>query len=1056
MKAMTKTIICLLLVLTMALGMLPALAATSPAGTVLYFENTAGWSTAKIYYWSDSNTSMTTWPGESMTKVEGNIYSFTVPAEATYVIFNNGSGTQTGNLPIPDSDDLYNYGTGAWSVYEGACDHSWDEGTVTKAATCTENGSVTYKCTLCGESQVGAVNATGHKFSGNTCTVCGETLLVIYYENTTGWSNVNIYFWSDSDTNMAPWPGNAMEKLEGDIYSLAINSDAQYVIFNNGSEQTGDLTIPEGMNYYNGEWSYYSTCDHAYDNGVVTKEVTCTTDGEKTYTCSLCNETKTEVIEAPGHSFVGGVCSVCGATEPCTDHSWDDGAVTTEATCTSSGVKTYTCTKCKSTKTETILSLGHNMVDGVCTRCGEIDNCSHFWRGGSTISATCEKDGSYTETCLFCGGKKVTVIPAKGHQYVAGRCYVCGKEQENVQFVDISNAAELLAFADRVNAGENTLNGRLTADIDLNGANWTAIGYYLKNGTDSLPYKGLFDGNGHTVSNFTVAGNDSVGLFGYAEMAIIKNLGVINVTATGANAGAIIGNAATSTIIDCYAKDCTITGYTTNPVALSSRRVYVGAIAGQGSGYVYNCYAINCQIIDKTGDMTIPAGETYRPWHEFYSSPLGGNGSSISNNYYYNVTGTFSSTSGATEVTMAQLTSGEVTYLLNKGVTDGTQAWYQTCGTGLPAHSGKTVYQVENADGSVTYTNEEPACDHNYVDGTCTICGEADPNYVPVVVPIITLKTPTLLLEDTIKLNIYYTIDQDIALENMGMLTWSSKPDVVDISTAENIYPGATYNAGNGYYGVNTDGIPAQNLGDIIYFCVYAELADGTIAYGKQVQYSPSTYAYNQINGGASAEMKALLVAILNYGAAAQTYLEDTDALVNANLTDAAKALVEEYNADMVHSVAGVPAAKQGALASNGGFSAKKPSISLGGAFSINYYFTPSATVAGDMTLYYWNAAVFAAADVLSIENATGSSVMANEDGVYGGAVAGIAAKDVDSALYACGVYTDANGNTYSTGILPYSLGFYCGNQVKAGGETADLAAAIAVYGYYAAAYFAA
>ncbi len=354
-----------------------------------------------------------------------------------------------------------------------------------------------------------------------------------------------------------------------------------------------------------------------------------------------------------------------------------------------------------------------------------------------------------------------------------------------------------------------------------------------------------------------------------------------------------------------------------------------------------------------------------------------------------------------------------------------------------------------------SYTEEIAALGHSFDKGSCTICGAEDPDYVEVVAPTITLKTPTLLLEDTIKLNIYYTIDQDIALEKMGMITWSSKPSVVDISTAENIYPGATYNAGNGYYGVNTDGIPAQNLGDIIYFCVYAELADGTIAYGKQVQYSPATYAYNQINGGASAEMKALLVAVLNYGAAAQTYLEDTDALVNANLTDAAKALVEEYNADMVHSVAGVPAAKQGALASNGGFSAKKPSISLGGAFSINYYFTPSATVAGDMTLYYWNAADFAAADVLSIENATGSSVMTNEDGIYGGAVAGIAAKDVDSALYACGVYTDANGNTYSTGILPYSLGYYCGNQVMAGGETADLAAAIAVYGYYASIYFA-
>jgi hypothetical protein len=354
-----------------------------------------------------------------------------------------------------------------------------------------------------------------------------------------------------------------------------------------------------------------------------------------------------------------------------------------------------------------------------------------------------------------------------------------------------------------------------------------------------------------------------------------------------------------------------------------------------------------------------------------------------------------------------------------------------------------------------SYTESIAANGHSYVKGVCSVCGAKDPDYVEVVVPTITLRTPTLLLEDTIKLNIYYSIDQDIALDKMGMLTWSSKPDVVDITTAENVYPGATFNDGNGYYGVNTDGIPAQNLGDTIYFCIYAQLADGTYAYGKQVQYSPTQYAYNQINGGASAEMKALLVAILNYGAAAQTYLEDTDPLVNANLTDEAKALVEAYRSDMVHSVAMPNATKQGAMASNGGFSGKKPSISLDGAFSINYYFTPSATMKGNMTFYYWNAADFAAADVLSVDNATGSAVMTNNNGEYSAAISGIAAKDVDGALYACGVYTDVNGNTYSTGILPYSLGFYCGNQVKAGGETADLAAAIAVYGYYAAIYFA-
>ncbi len=53
------------------------------------------------------------------------------------------------------------------------------------------------------------------------------------------------------------------------------------------------------------------------------------------YTCTVCDETKTETIAATGHV-------------------WDDGEVTTEATATTDGVMTYTCTICSETKTETI------------------------------------------------------------------------------------------------------------------------------------------------------------------------------------------------------------------------------------------------------------------------------------------------------------------------------------------------------------------------------------------------------------------------------------------------------------------------------------------------------------------------------------------------------------------------------------------------------------------------------------------------------------------------------------------------------------------------------
>ncbi len=339
---------------------------------------------------------------------------------------------------------------------------------------------------------------------------------------------------------------------------------------------------------------------------------------------------------------------------------------------------------------------------------------------------------------------------------------------------------------------------------------------------------------------------------------------------------------------------------------------------------------------------------------------------------------------------------------------------------------------------------------HYYVQGVCVDCGAQEHETVNI-----TLQYPTLLLEDEIKLNVYFTVDGQIAADKLGLLTWRSAPAVVDISTADAVISGAVFNEENGFYGVVTNGIPAQNLGDAVYFCVYAQLPDGSYAYSKQVSYSPSNYAYNRLNGDAAPAAKALYVAILNYGAAAQQYLDHkAESLVNARLTAAQKALVEDFRGDMVHSVTMPDAAKQGRLVANGGFGQKKPTISLDSAFAVNYYFTPEASVVGDMVFYYWNAEDFGAADVLTLRNATGSMVMQEADGVYSTAIGGVAAKNIDSPMYACGVYTASDGTTYSTGVLPYSIGVYCMGQINSNPDIRPLASAIAVYGYYAAAYF--
>ena len=85
----------------------------------------------------------------------------------------------------------------------------------------------------------------------------------------------------------------------------------------------------------------------------MTKEATCTEKGVKTYTCTVCKVTKTEDIAATGN------------------HTWNDGVETKKPTCTEKGEKTYTCTVCGATKTENIAATGHKWDDGKCTICGQ-------------------------------------------------------------------------------------------------------------------------------------------------------------------------------------------------------------------------------------------------------------------------------------------------------------------------------------------------------------------------------------------------------------------------------------------------------------------------------------------------------------------------------------------------------------------------------------------------------------------------------------------------------------------------------------------------------------
>jgi hypothetical protein len=247
-------------------------------------------------------------------------------------------------------------------------------------------------------------------------------------------------------------------------------------------------------------------------------------------------------------------------------------------------------------------------------------------------------------------------------------------------------------------------------------------------------------------------------------------------------------------------------------------------------------------------------------------------------------------------------------------------------------------------------------------------------------------------------------------------------------------------------------------MGDDRYYCVYVKLLNNKYYYSRMIQYSPKQYAISRLSRSTDPQMKALCVAMLNYGAAAQVYFDyKTDDLMNAGLTAEQQALVTAYDASFFKGAEAVDANKIGAFAATDGFSARSASVSFEGAFAINYYFAPSAAVEGDLQLYIWNPETYAGASQLTAENASDViSMTAQEGGAYWGQVKGIAAKMLDQTYYVAGVYTDAEGNTHCTGVIAYSLSKYCMNNAKPGKDMQALAAATAMYGYYAGEYFAA
>lgn len=301
-------------------------------------------------------------------------------------------------------------------------------------------------------------------------------------------------FTSLTDSNYLPFGGNMSKP---DCSFVGWYTDEDY------TKRVEKLTInntTDNMILY-AKWSDSHT--HSWDSGVVTKQPTCTEAGTKTYTCTSCGKTKTTEIAATGHQhteirnkkeatckaegYTGDtyctdcetkvssgqaipktdhtwdngkvtteatcehtgvrtyICSVCGETKeeetPKTDHTYDDGTVTKKPTCIETGIKTYTCTVCQKTKTEEIAATGHQHTeirdekeatctetgytgDTYCKDCGTklssgevISKKAHDYEVKDRQKPTCTTDGYVLSVCKACGDEKQEVLPATGHQH---------------------------------------------------------------------------------------------------------------------------------------------------------------------------------------------------------------------------------------------------------------------------------------------------------------------------------------------------------------------------------------------------------------------------------------------------------------------------------------------------------------------------------------------------------------------------------------------------------------------------------------------------------------
>ena len=288
------------------------------------------------------------------------------------------------------------------------CEHHWDQGEIITEATCTEEGEKKFTCSICGDEKTEKVSATGHQhteirnkkeatcketgYSGDTwCKDCGKKILsgqtIAKTEN---------HSWDAGKVTTKATCTEEGEKtftcsICGDEKTEKISATGhQHTEIRNKKEATckeegysGDTWCKDcGKKILSGQ-TIAKIENHSWNQGEITKEPTCKEEGEKTFTCSICGNIKTEKVSTADHQHMeirnqknptckeagysgDTYCADCGVKifsgqtiAKTKNHNWDGGVITTEPTCTERGEKTFTCTICGNTNTKKVNATGH-------------------------------------------------------------------------------------------------------------------------------------------------------------------------------------------------------------------------------------------------------------------------------------------------------------------------------------------------------------------------------------------------------------------------------------------------------------------------------------------------------------------------------------------------------------------------------------------------------------------------------------------------------------------------------------------------------------------------